>query len=78
MLKTIKRIINLLCIFTLLLCLTNCDFSNNYNYTVYVTATGSCYHEHSCRYIKRAKKVYSMSKSEAKSKGYRSCSVCKP
>ena len=78
MLKNIKRIISVLFLFTILFCFTNCDFSGDSGYTVYVTASGSCYHEYSCRYIKRAKKVYSMSKSEAKSKGYRSCSVCKP
>lgn len=45
--------------------------------TVYVTKSGSCYHKRSCSTLSRSKTIYSMTRKEAKSKGYRACSKCK-
>ena len=42
--------------------------------TVYITNTGSKYHQSGCRYLKKSK--ISISLSEAKSRGYSACSVC--
>ena len=46
--------------------------------TVYITKYGSCYHKRRCSSIKRSKNVYSISKSDAISRGYKQCSKCKP
>ena len=44
--------------------------------TVYVTATGECYHRAGCRYLSHSKIAISLK--EAKAEGYRPCSVCDP
>lgn len=44
--------------------------------TVYITNTGKCYHKSGCRYLKKSK--IAISKSKAKSQGYKACSVCNP
>ena len=44
--------------------------------TVYVTATGSKYHNEGCRYLKRS--CYSISLQDAVDQGYTACSVCNP
>lgn len=44
--------------------------------TVYVTNTGSKYHEGDCRYLSKSK--HSMTLAEAVQGGYTACSVCKP
>ncbi len=77
--KKTKRIFySLFLILTLLLCYSSCDFSENDDKIVYVTATGSSYHNRTCTYIKKAKTVYSCTRGEAKEKGYSKCKVCKP
>lgn len=43
--------------------------------TVYITSTGTKYHLVGCRYLKDP--IYTISVTEAKSKGYTECSVCK-
>lgn len=45
---------------------------------VWVTRTGNKYHKASCRTIKKSKGLTSMTKTEARNKGYTACSVCKP
>jgi len=53
--------------------------SNNYNNSnsyVYITNTGKKYHKYGCRYL--SKSSIKISKSEAISKGYTPCSICKP
>ena len=44
--------------------------------TVYVTATGSKYHNAGCRYLKRS--CFSISLQDAVDQGYTACSVCNP
>lgn len=44
--------------------------------TVYITDTGECYHLGSCRYLRRSKIPISLK--DARSRGYRPCSVCGP
>ena len=44
--------------------------------TVYVTATGECYHRKGCRYL--ASSRIAMKLSHAMADGYRPCSVCDP
>lgn len=44
--------------------------------TVYTTATGKKYHRAGCRYLKNSS--YSISLSDAQSKGYAPCAVCNP
>ena len=44
--------------------------------TVYITDTGSKYHRSGCRYLSRSK--HAISKSDALSRGYDACSVCRP
>lgn len=44
--------------------------------TVYVTRTGSKYHNDGCRYLKKSK--IAMTLSEAKRLGNTACSVCRP
>ncbi len=44
--------------------------------TVYVTNTGSKYHRDGCRYLRQSK--HAISKSNAQSRGYDACSVCRP
>jgi hypothetical protein len=43
---------------------------------VYITNTGECYHRSYCRYLKYSK--HKVTKSWAKSHGYRACKVCRP
>lgn len=44
--------------------------------TVYVTATGEKYHNAGCRYLKKSQRAITLS--DAQSRGYSACSVCKP
>jgi competence protein ComEC len=44
--------------------------------TVYITATGECYHAKGCRYL--AQSCIAISLKDAKARGYRACSVCGP
>lgn len=44
--------------------------------TVYVTDTGSKYHRDGCRYLSRSRHAISLS--DALSRGYDACSVCRP
>ena len=44
--------------------------------TVYITDTGRKYHRDGCRYLSRSK--HSISLSDAQSRGYDACSVCRP
>lgn len=46
------------------------------NPTVYITKTGSKYHNTGCRYL--AKSKISIKLADAKTKGYGACSICKP
>lgn len=50
--------------------------SQNNEYIVYITKTGSKYHRNGCRYLSRSQ--ISISKSNAISEGYTPCSVCNP
>lgn len=50
--------------------------SDNNALTVYITDTGSKYHRDGCRYLSRSK--HEISKSDAQSRGYDACSVCRP
>lgn len=43
---------------------------------VYVTKTGECYHRGGCRYLSQSKLPISLK--DAKKRGYRPCSVCRP
>ena len=47
--------------------------SNTY---VYITRTGECYHRWGCQYLKYSH--IKVTKSWAKSNGYRACSRCRP
>jgi len=44
--------------------------------TVYITATGGCYHRGACRYLSQSKIAITLA--AAKALGYRPCSVCRP
>ena len=44
--------------------------------TVYITRTGVKYHRGSCRYLRQSKSAVSLS--DARSRGYTPCKVCKP
>jgi hypothetical protein len=44
--------------------------------TVYVTATGECYHRAGCRYLTNSASPISLQ--QAKAGGYRPCQVCNP
>ena len=46
------------------------------NPTVYVTATGECYHRSGCRYLSKSRIAIKLK--DAKAQGYRPCSVCDP
>ena len=46
------------------------------NATVYVTATGECYHRSGCRYLSKSRIAIKLK--DAKAQGYRPCSVCDP
>ena len=48
----------------------------SYDYTVYITATGSKYHRWGCQYLKES--CYYLLRSDAISRGYTPCSVCSP
>jgi len=50
--------------------------SSGGNPTVYVTATGECYHRSGCRYLSESR--ISIRLKDAKARGYRPCSVCDP
>lgn len=43
---------------------------------VYVTESGDKYHKEDCRFLKKSK--IKLTLEEAKEKGYKPCSVCKP
>lgn len=78
----IKKPTFIVLLFISVLCFSSCAMITNdassSHYTVYVTKSGHAYHCSSCGTIKKSKHVYSMSKSEAESKGYSRCSKCKP
>ena len=44
----------------------------------YVTPDGCCYHRRSCRIIANSKKLTALTRTEAESRGYRSCKACDP
>lgn len=44
--------------------------------TVYITKTGTCYHRSGCRHL--AKSRIPITVAEAKARGFRPCSVCRP
>ena len=50
--------------------------SSGGNPTVYVTATGECYHRSGCRYLAASRIAIKLK--DAKARGYRPCSVCDP
>ena len=50
--------------------------NNGGDITVYITRTGSKYHQGWCRYLSRSKIPISLS--QAKAEGYEPCSVCNP
>ena len=50
--------------------------SSGGNTTVYVTATGECYHRSGCRYLSNSRIAIKLK--DAKARGYRPCSVCDP
>jgi len=52
------------------------SYDTGYYTTVYITATGSKYHEIWCSYL--SKSCYSISLSDAKASGYTPCSRCNP
>jgi len=47
-----------------------------YSQTVYITKTGTKYHNKGCRYLSKSSEAISLA--DAKAKGYTPCSVCKP
>lgn len=55
---------------------TNSSPQVTYDYTVYITATGSKYHRWGCQYLKES--CYYLLRSDAISRGYTPCSVCNP
>ena len=71
-----KRIF-LLMLPLLLICSTAAQASDDYNgdRTVYVTATGECYHRRSCSYARAGEAI---TLQEAVDAGYRRCSRCRP
>jgi len=44
--------------------------------TVYITKTGTHYHRYGCRYLSRS--CIAITLTQAQSRGYTPCSVCKP
>lgn len=50
--------------------------SSGGNPTVYITATGECYHRSGCRYLSKSRIAIRLK--DAKAQGYRPCSVCDP
>jgi competence protein ComEC len=50
--------------------------SSGGNPTVYVTATGECYHRSGCRYLAASRIAIKLK--DAKARGYRPCSACDP
>lgn len=54
---------------------TACDFDLS-DRTVYITHTGTKYHNISCRYVKKSRIAIELR--EARAQGYTRCSVCKP
>jgi methylphosphotriester-DNA--protein-cysteine methyltransferase len=50
--------------------------SSGGNQTVYVTATGECYHRSGCRHLSKSRIPIKLK--DAKARGYRPCSVCDP
>jgi hypothetical protein len=49
---------------------------NVFSQTVYITKTGAKYHSEGCRYLSKSKIAIDLS--DAISRGYGACSVCKP
>jgi hypothetical protein len=49
---------------------------NVFSQTVYITKTGAKYHSEGCRYLSKSKIAIDLS--DAITKGYGACSVCKP
>ena len=50
--------------------------SSGGNPTVYITATGECYHRSGCRYLSKSRIAIKLK--DAKARGYRPCGVCDP
>ena len=64
-------------ILILVLCfITAIVFAGSGSVTVYITKTGSKYHNDGCKYLSSTK--ISISLEDAVKKGYKPCSVCKP
>lgn len=55
---------------------TNSVQSDKTEKTVYITESGKKYHRSGCKYLRKSK--ISISLSNAKSRGYTSCSICNP
>lgn len=58
---------------------TNTDgsyFTDKKEVTVYITRTGSKYHNGNCRYLRQSK--VQTTKKQAVANGYGACSICKP
>lgn len=72
-----RRRIFLLLLLSLLICSTAARASDDYNgdRTVYVTATGECYHRRSCSYARAGEAI---TLQEAVDEGYHRCSRCRP
>ena len=51
-------------------------FSTVFSQTVNITKTGEKYHKENCRYLRKSS--YSINLSDAKARGYKACTVCKP
>lgn len=75
--KVIFIIFVVFCI-TISLYAKNIDDTKSETITVYVTKSGTCYHRRSCSSLSRSKNIKPLTKEAAKSKGYKSCSKCKP
>lgn len=71
MIKFKKRVYALIVVSLLFLCSITAYAEN----TVYITKTGECYHIAGCSYLKSSIPI---SLEDAKDKGYRPCSRCKP
>ncbi len=56
--------------------LAKAKYSDQKEYSVYITKTGKKYHRAGCRYLRYSK--YKITKSEALERGYAPCKVCRP
>ena len=55
---------------------TTTSTSSSTSTVVYITATGECYHRGTCHYLSQSKIKVTLA--DAKARGYRPCSVCRP